>query len=385
MTKVGRGENLKRRIISALLIIISVGITLALLEGVLRIVNYPKPVISGWKTLNSYPSERHQLGFRGQPIEYQNDDFVIVLVGDSQVEARACAYGWMPERRLEFYLNSKGKKVKVFSLGGPATGQDQQFLSLKEYYQKFRADMVIVWFTAANDVWNNTFPSNDDRTPKPTFWLEGGQLMGPTEMTGQPMRETPRLKLTQLWRKYFPYSREKDWAKFLPSPYVPMTSYNGPVNYDWQKRLEASPLYLRYENFDTDKNDRALYFTPRSPRVQYGLDLTRKLLQEMEQLAASHGGRFAIFRAENPPSATSGKGAVEDTVYILNGKFYQVSSRQYKENLDYLSQGFSSYIVPVTVDPANVGPEDAHLNEHANDQVMRDLAAAIESAIPARK
>jgi hypothetical protein len=196
----------------------------------------------------------------------------------------------MPERRLEFYLNSKGKKVKVFSLGGPATGQDQQLLSLKEYYQKYRADMVILWFTAANDVWNNTFPANDARTPKPTFWLKDGQLAGPTEATGQPMRETPRLKLTQLWRRVFTYSRDKDWAEFLPSPYTPMTSYDGPIREEWQKRLEASPLYLRYENFDTDKNDRALYFTPRSPRIQYGLDLTRKLFRFKRNPRASKAG-----------------------------------------------------------------------------------------------
>src|SRR5207253_9512842 len=79
------------------------------------------------------------------------------------------------------------------------------------------------------------------------------------------------------------------------------------------------------------------------------------------------------------------RGAVQDGVYILNGKFYQVSTGQYKENLDYLTRGFSSYLVPVTVEPATVGPEDAHLNEHANDQVMKDLATAIESAIPARR
>jgi hypothetical protein len=289
----------------------------------------------------------------------------------------------MPESRLEFYLNSMGKKVKVFSLGGPATGQDQQLLSLQEYYQKFRADMVVVWFTPGNDVWNNTFPSNDDRTPKPTFWLKDGQLLGPTEMTGQPMRETPRLKLTQFWRKYFPFSRDKEWAKFLPAPYAPMTSYDGPFKDEWQKRLEASPMYLRYENFDTDKNDRALYFSPRSPRIQYGLDLTRRLLQEMQKAAAAHGGQFAIFRSESL-SAISGKNGV-DGVYILNRKFYRVSSDQFKDNMNYLTQGFSNYLIPVVVEPSNVGPEDAHLNEHATDQVMKDLAAAIGGAIPARK
>jgi hypothetical protein len=360
-----------------------------LIEVVLRIVNYPKPTISGWKTLNSYKLERHQLGFRGQPIEYQDDDFVIVLVGDSQVEAKACAFGWMPEQRLETYLNSSGKKVKVFSLGGPATGQDQQLLSLREYYEKFRADLVMLWFTPANDVWNNTFPSStpDDRTPKPTFWLENGQLRGPTELTGQPIRETPALRLMRLWRKYFPWSREKEWARYiLPPPYSPMSKYDGPVSDDWQKRMNELPDYLKYDNFDSDKNDRAMKLTPRSPRIQYGLDLTHSLLQEMQRLAASHGAQFVIFMADKHPNAAKDQTETADEiVHVLNGKYYKTSEAQYNENLNYLTQGFISYDIPVMIEPSIVGPEDSHLNEHATDQVIKDLAAKIENLVPNRR
>lgn len=373
----------------ALAILVSIGIALIFLEVVLRIVNHPKPTISGWKTLESYKSERHQLGYRGQPIEYQDDDFVIVLVGDSQVEAKACAFGWMPEQRLQFYLNSSGKKVKVFSLGGPATGQDQQLLSLREYYRKFRADLVLLWFTPANDVWNNTFPTSipDDRTPKPTFWLENGQLRGPTELTGQPVRETPSLRLVRLWRKFSPQPREKEWAQaILPPPYSPLTEYEGPVADDWQKRMDMLPGYLRYENFDSDKNDRAMNLSPRSPRVQYGLDLTRSLLQEMQRLAASHGAQSVIFTVGANPKTTTGREAGSDEVmHVLNGKYYKTSETQYIENLSYLTQGFIIYTIPVTVEPAIVGPEDAHLNEHATDQVIKDLAAKIETLVPAKR
>ncbi len=373
----------------ALTVVVSICLAFIFIEVVLQVVNYPKPTISGWKTLESYKSERHQLGFRGQPIEYQDDDFVIVLVGDSQVEAKACAFGWMPEQRLQFYLNSGGKKVKVFSLGGPATGQDQQLLSLREYYQKFRADMVVLWFTPANDVWNNTFPSSipDDRTPKPTFWLENGHLRGPTELTGQPVRETPSLKLACLWRKFFPWSREKEWARaILPPPYSPLTNYDGPVMDDWQKRMDMLPGYLRYENFDTDKNDRALSLTPRSPRAQYGLDLTRSLLREMQRLAASHGAQSVIFTVGTNPNTTTGREAGSgEVVHVLNGKYYKTSDAQYAENLNYLMQDFISYVIPVTVEPALVGPEDAHLNEHATDQVMKDLAAKIDNLVPTRR
>ena len=382
-------KALKRaRINKALAMLVSICITLIFIEVVLHIVNYPKPTISGWKTLDSYKSERHQLGFRGQPIKYQDDDFVIVIVGDSQVEAKACAYGWMPEQRLQFYLNSEGKKVKVFSLGGPATGQDQQLLSLQEYYQKFRADLVILWFTPANDVWNNTFPSStpDDRTPKPTFWLENGQLRGPTELTGQPIRETPALKIVSLWRKFFPWSREKEWARsILPPPYAPLSSYDGPVTDDWQKRMAELPN-LNYENFDSDKNDRAMKLTPRSPRVQYGLDLTRTLIQEMQRAAAAHGGQFLIFWVDQAPAPMkNGAEGSDEIVHLLNGKYYKTSETQYNENMRYLTEGFTSYVIPVTVDPPIVGPEDSHMNEHATDQVIKDLAPKIENLVPARR
>lgn len=377
------------RNIKALLIVSSICVTLIFVEVVLRIVDYPKPTISGWKTFDSYKSERHQLGFRGQPIEYRDDDYVIVLVGDSQVEAKACAFGWMPEQRLQFYLNSSGKRVKVLSLGGPGTGQDQQLLSLREYYQKFRADMVILWFTPGNDVWNNTFPSNvpADRTPKPTFWLVNGQLRGPTELTGQPARETPPLKLLLLWRKRFPWPREKEWEqKILPPPYSPLTKYDGPATDDWQKRLDALPAYMHYENFETDKHDRMISLTPRSQRVQYGLDLTRSLLQEIQRLAAAHGGQFAIFRVErNPVLAGERVESPGEVAHILGGKYYKTSQAQYEENMSYITRNFNSYNIPITVEPSLVGPENFHLNEHATDQVIKDLAAQIVNFVPDRR
>jgi hypothetical protein len=287
---------------------------------------------------------------------------------------------------LQFYLNSQGKKVKVFSLGGPATGQDQQLLSLREYYQKFRADLVILWFTPANDVWNNTFPTNlpDDRTPKPTFWLENGQLRGPTELTGQAARETPSFRLKRLWRKYFPYPREAEWAaRILPAPYAPMLKYEGQASNDWQQRMNELPNYLKYENFDSDKNDRGMVLSPRSPRVQYGLDLTRSLMQEMRNLAASNQAQFAVFTADSHPKANQPE-APDEVVHMLNGKYYKTSRTQARENINYLVQGFTYYEIPVLIEPAIVGPEDVHLNEHATDQVIKDLAAKIAGLVPAK-
>jgi len=156
-------------------LIVSVSIALLIAEAMLRLVDKPKPIISGWKTSDINPElselERNQLGFRGQQIEYADNDFVVVLLGDSQVEAMACGYEWMPERRLQNYLNSSGRKVRVFTVGASGYGQDQELLALREYYQKFRANLVILWETPINDLWNNQFPTTTDGHAKPTFWL----------------------------------------------------------------------------------------------------------------------------------------------------------------------------------------------------------------------
>jgi hypothetical protein len=151
--------------------------------------------------------------------------------------------------------------------------------------------------------------------------------------------------------------------------------------------MDMLPGYLHYENFDSDKNDRAMKLTPRSPRVQYGLDLTRSLLQEIQRLAASHGAQFAIFTTSQNPATKKEQteAADEVVVHVLNGKYYKTSEAQYNENINYLTQGFRSYDIPVTVEPQIVGPEDSHLNEHATDQVIKDLAAKIENLVPARR
>src|SRR4030043_533036 len=83
---------------------IVIGIFFSLVVGILLIQIFynPTPVYAGWNSLTGLggvsPNEVNQLHFRGQTIEYEDDDFIIVMLGDSQLEAQACAYGWMPER-----------------------------------------------------------------------------------------------------------------------------------------------------------------------------------------------------------------------------------------------------------------------------------------------
>ncbi|HXG51594.1 MAG TPA: hypothetical protein VNN77_09350 [candidate division Zixibacteria bacterium] len=356
------------------LMLCSGAFTIALITVMLQLFYKPVPLRAGWRS-SAPAAEKNQLGFRGQKIEYSDEDFVVVLLGDSQVEARASAYGWMPERRLEFYFNSAGLKARVFTLGTGGYGTDQELLALKEYYQKYRADLVVLWETPNNDVWNNVFPTYYpvNGTPKPTFWLEDGELAGPSEQLGEDLN--PQIKVVALLRRYCPADRDGVWEKRLPKAFVPKERYDGPVNWNWQRMHDAG--MMRNHQLSTEKSPLAMMLTPRSERTQYGLDLTRSLLKEMERLVVSRGGKFVILYTRAPESKywhSTGDESSAEQVHVLNGKYYTTSRQQYEANVDYINRDFDVHVIPVTVEEWEVGPADSHLNEHANDQVMRDLA-----------
>jgi hypothetical protein len=362
-----------------LLVIASILFSCLAVVALFQVFYKPTPVYSGWKTPKSerFRFEKNQLGFRGQPIQYSDNDFVVLLLGDSQVEATACAFDWMPEKRLQDYLGTYVKNIKAFSLGTSGYGQDQQLLMLREYYQQYRADLVLLWETPENDIWNNIFPTHmpTNGIPKPTFWLQYGQLKGPHEQLGQELYTSPVKLLRFLGsHRYFVKPRDQEWeTKYLPEPYSPMTEYKGPVNREWQERWDTNRGGMRSENLNNEKSNLAIKLMPRSPRMQYGLDLTRALLREITNLVYAHSGKFSVFRTSLPLEGTN----LQEEVYVLNGKYYMTSQTQFVQNLSYKNKGFDYHVIPVTIEKWRVGPSDAHLGEHAVDQVMKDLANQI--------
>ena len=93
----------------------------------------------------------------------------------------------------------------MFSVGAGGYGQDQELLALREYYSKYRANLVLLWQTPGNDIWNNIFPTHwpTNANPKPTFWLEDGRLKGPTEQIGEKLAY-PTIKILSLFPKFIP-------------------------------------------------------------------------------------------------------------------------------------------------------------------------------------
>ena len=353
-----------------------------LLGAVVLQVGYrPPPVVSGWKAF-APQNQLNELGFRGRRLQYAPDEYVIVLLGDSQVEGMAFPFDAMPERRLQAHLDLPNRKVKVFSLGAGGYGQDQELLVLQEYFQKYRADLVVLWETPGNDVWNNVFKTHmANRNPKPTFWLDAsGALRGPSESLLQPLA-TSRVVVASLWERAFglPW-RDKTWERQLPEPYAPLDRYVGPARTEWQERWDANRGRMRDEALETEKSHMSVMLTPRSKRMQYGLDLTHALIGRIEQLVTAHHGRFVVFYVDNEHDFVSD----DEHVYALNGKYYRVSKCQFVANWNYVNRGFDSEAIQLTEKNWRVGPEDGHLNAQATDQVMAALAGRLRSRIAPR-
>jgi hypothetical protein len=371
--------------IISFLTLLSVAIALGAGEVMLRVFN-PVRIRSGW--LNPWEmnfvggnySEANQLGFRGKQINISDGDFVVVLIGDSQVECFSCADNHLPEDALQRELTkATGREtVKVFSLGAMGYGPDQELLALKAYYAKgYRADLVVIWQTLGNDIWNALFPSHSTRSGvghlKPTFRLdEFGKLLWPDHQIGDYFCKF-YVECIYRIRRYG--SMDGYWDQFLPPPTKPADK---PAHADF-------PVVETSESVDAEKSHWAI-FLPKSPRMEYGVALTRALYEEIRAEAAREGTRFVIFdvnvwtdagladRKKIPFFKTMPQYIKLDNQYFQSGgkESYLATSRA-------LNAGFDFIMVDIDIPDHTVTETDPHLNETGNARVMQLLAGELKS------
>ena len=375
---------MKRMLVNASIVLVSVLITLAAVEIALRIFSLPDAPLCGWKHTSGVPeTELNQLGFRGREYRYDDSDYVILLLGDSQVEAVGCGFHEMPERYLESALDSLlPQSVRVFSLGAPGYGQDQEYLALLHYTDSYRADMVVLWETPANDIWNNIFPTHwpgtSDGWSKPTFWLEDGELRGPSAQLGDEVRASELRIADLLMRGLGDWSFDRSWEERLPPAYTPLDGYSGDPLPDWQRRWDEDEGLMRQENLSTGKSHLSIYLTPRSPRMDYAVELADRLLQEIGSHLDSCGTELVVFATDNVPDSSA---QVDYAVYLLNGELYAVSEEQYLRNVEDMNASVRFIPVPITIEDWRISPTDSHLNPNANRQVMQYLADSLAGLI----
>jgi hypothetical protein len=314
----------KIKSVNFVLLIVSLVVSLLVAELILHIIFAPHKISSGWlwhdsplRNLSIYKNDMpNELGFRGQPIKYEKDDYVVVLLGDSQAEAATSPLEKMPERLLQKYLTEQiGRSVKVFTLGAAGYGQDQELIALEKYYKKYRADLVLVWATPVNDFWENAFPDRRIRWfaghIKPTYKLVNNVLQGPyfesdfihdkydySELLHLVMMSVPKLGIGPIEQNIL-----KEWLKDLPPPHdkIPNESCNnlqqiGEKEYDILKiKPKGKYILITREDFIDSRSHFSPFAVNRSPRDNYLVNITRKLYERINETADKNHSQFRVF------------------------------------------------------------------------------------------
>jgi hypothetical protein len=392
--------QLKNIILAATTLTFTLIFTLALVETGLQLLNYPPTPAIGWHwdqspyraAINANDQNTNQFSLRGRKIAYAPDDFVVVLLGDSQVEAGTQTADKLPEILLETALKAQlhSGHVKVFSIASAGWGQDQQLVGLRQYFEHYRADLVLAWATPVNDYWENTFidrsVTREAGKLKPTFRLHNGQLD-----TVVPFRFEWKLKnLLGLaigrsgGNKQFTLEQyyTDQWQGILPSP---LSATTDPAQCPKQEVLEKELI----ESFIAGNHDYTLvtdedvangrsHFAPflknLSERDHYAIAITHRLFQEIADLSKSKGASFWVFH----PYRSDLDAAFREIKCVKtpsNGQYFEYDGNDW---LRYLKQSSVKEFL-LTVDivhphPMNVAHGDWHLSYEGNKQVMGTLA-----------
>lgn len=389
------------------LLLVSLVASLVLAELALRLVQLPGRIKSGWswndsprRFLANYRADHpNELGFRGQPIRYDEKDYVVLLLGDSQVESATSPPERMPEQLLQKELALRLKRpVKVFSLAASGFGQDQQLIALEKYYREHRADLVLVWATPDNDFWENTFPDRSTTSTaghlKPTFKLVGEELRGPFYHSDFYLYHSALLQLAvKAYARMHGMSLEQmvlnRWVRELPPGHEAIDSAKlnescsglialGQKEYA-ENLFDLNPdwrfLLLTSEDYYHSRSHFSPFLVNRSPRDNYLVNITRKLYQRIGATAKEHNSRFKVFYPDPADRLHSDRTLVKCVQNLWEGR----PAREVVKDEAALLKGTVAAQDLILVElpggkELSVSSKDRHLGEIGNERAMQGLA-----------
>lgn len=381
----------------------SILVVLVAAEALLRVAADRLLPAWGWSWSESpyrgFPVEGQvgEFGLRGRPVDIREGDFVVVLVGDSYVEAGAQPLEDMPERLFEEMLRSRYgiASARVFSVASAGWGQDQQLLALRAWLARHRADVVIDWLTPVNDFWENTFVERSV-TPqpgrlKPTYSLDAqGGLHGPrtrhsevllldllrrarAALRGGDAAQSLAAAEMHRWNARLPSARRPPAGPGeCPAREVPQEDMIAAVRAGAQALTILSP-----EDVSGARTHFAPWGVPPSPRESYQVALTRALLERMATLSREHGARFAAFYPRGS-DIDRALGHVRCVREQASGHLYRVDLRDPLAPLNDPDPGFP-VLAPALAsgEATTLSSGDWHLNRHGNLLALRGLAGAL--------
>jgi hypothetical protein len=305
-----------RRLAPLLLILLGSVVSFVLLESALRVYDAtrplpPEPRGSFWKQLHGY-GWLHYPGIEGRwfddhgefsvdvkmsshglrDVEHDYEKpagtFRILVLGDSYMEAVQVELEQIFARQLERELGARGRRVEVINASASDWGTDNELVYLREEGWRYSPDLVLLAFTTANDVRNNSVVLNQ-RVPNPNPWKPTFTVAADGKLVFHPMPALPPPEPLVPPRPWWRRSRALSFfanriGPFLSSP-EPATGAPAAKTNDYARTLPADML---------------VYAPDPPPEVDEAWRVTKALLLEMKNDAREHGARFAMVLVDGP-------------------------------------------------------------------------------------
>lgn len=287
---------MKRLFASAALIAASTAVALVLGEVALRVIDYSSPVwyrpdpVLGW-TLRPgleawYTGEGRGLvrvnsaGMRDRdhPLEKAANVYRIAVLGDSYAEARQLgadeAFWSLLPQELERCGFAGGKKIEVLNFGTSGYGTAQELAVLEARALRYKPDLVLLQFTNGNDVRNNSFALEDEKT-RPFYRLNpDGSLWRDDSFTGTASFAEQSSPRTEYLRQAADYSRVLQLLRSIHAGSLVRRAHaEGAV----EQGLE--PVVLA---------------PPREPKWEEAWTITERLIAKTAEAAQNAGARFLV-------------------------------------------------------------------------------------------
>lgn len=260
---------------------------LAGLEVALRLAGFEAPPLYrpdaqlGWTFRPSLPGV-NRAGFRDSERLVDKPDFTyrIAVLGDAytaalEVDVRKTYWRGLPER-LKRCGFAPGRDIEVLGFAAPGYGTGQQAILLETVAMRYQPDLVLLQFSPADDVQNNSLFLAEGRD-RPFFLLDPkGNLRLDDGFADRPSFQADASLPRELARRLADRSRSVQAAfRLRERPFF--------------GEARASPAYQPLALSE-----------PRDERWEDAWKITEALLVRMHHHAARNGARFAVFAAPHP-------------------------------------------------------------------------------------
>ncbi|MBI3316165.1 MAG: SGNH/GDSL hydrolase family protein [Candidatus Omnitrophica bacterium] len=201
----------------------------------------------------------------------------VLLLGDSILDCNESGQPYS-ESLAAMLAGELGSGYEVINISAGGWGNDQEYLAYRHLGRKYSPDIVLLFFTPANDIFNNVSRKAifQDRG-KPYFELEHGKLV----LNDRAFQKKTGFLLQWLNKTQLGTRVNLLFQKF-------------------KKRVEANVL-------ESEPNSHLLTFLdPWPKKIEQGWEITRAILLEMRKDAESDSAKFAVVYVPNGAVMTAG-------------------------------------------------------------------------------